>query len=105
MKIIYPGLKAGGMIFFVCLRFIDFVGTQTCSRPGKWGTLMCEGTAYVVRDGQERKVMDNVILIQPEGDEILLADLLGKRQIVRGTIKKIDLLKHLVVIVESAAHP
>ncbi len=66
---------------------------------------MCEGTAYVVRDGQERKVMENVILIQPEGDEILLADLLGKRQIVRGTIKKIDLLKHLVVIAESAACP
>ncbi|MEW6230932.1 MAG: CooT family nickel-binding protein [Chloroflexota bacterium] len=66
---------------------------------------MCEGTAYVVRDSQERKVMENVILIQPDGDEILLADLLGKRQIVRGTIKKIDLLKHVVVIVESVTCP
>jgi predicted RNA-binding protein len=64
---------------------------------------MCESTVYLASDGQEEEIMRDVVLLQPEGDALLLANLLGERKLVRGTIKKIDLLKHTVHLEKSEA--
>ena len=40
--------------------------------------------------------MRDVVLVQPEGDAWLLVGLLGEQKLVRGTIKKLDFLKHTV---------
>gem|GEM_PF-525739 len=55
---------------------------------------MCESTVYLTSDGQEGEIMRDVVLLQPEGDVLLLANLLGERKLVRGTIRKIDLPGH-----------
>jgi len=57
---------------------------------------MCEATVYLTSDGQEKKIMQDVVLVQPEGDAYLLANLLGEQKLVRGRIKRIDFLKHTV---------
>lgn len=57
---------------------------------------MCESTVYLASDGQEEEIMRDVVLLQPEGDVLLLANLLGERKLVRGRIEKIDFLKHTV---------
>jgi predicted RNA-binding protein len=57
---------------------------------------MCEATVYLTEDGQEKKVMQDVMLMQPEGDTWLLVTLLGEQKLVRGTIEKLDFLKHTV---------
>ncbi len=57
---------------------------------------MCEATVYLTDDGQEKKIMQDVVLVQPEGDAWLLVTLLGEQKLVRGTIKKLDFLKHTV---------
>jgi predicted RNA-binding protein len=57
---------------------------------------MCEATVYLTEDGQEKKIMQDVVLVQPEGDAWLLVTLLGEQKLVRGTIKKLDFLKHTV---------
>jgi predicted RNA-binding protein len=57
---------------------------------------MCEATVYMTEDGQEKKVMQDVVLVQPEGDAYLLVNLLGEQKLVRGTIEKLDFLKHTV---------
>jgi len=38
--------------------------------------------------------MDDVVLVQPEGDTFLLVNLLGEQKLVQGTIDKIDFLHH-----------
>ena len=38
--------------------------------------------------------MDDVVLVQPEGDAYLLVNLLGEQKLVEGTIEKIDFLHH-----------
>jgi len=62
---------------------------------------MCESTVYLTSKGQEREIMRDVILLQPEGDVLLLASLLGERKLIRGKIKRIDFLKHTVHLEES----
>jgi len=62
---------------------------------------MCESTVYLTSKGQEREIMRDVILLQPEGDALLLASLLGERKLIRGKIKRIDFLKHTVHLEES----
>ena len=57
---------------------------------------MCEATVYLTEDGQEKEIMRDVMLVQPEGDAWLLVTLLGEQKLVRGTIKKLDFLKHTV---------
>ena len=61
---------------------------------------MCEATVYLVREGREEEVMRDVVLVQPEGDLFLLANLLGEQKLVRGNIKRIDFLKHTLVFEE-----
>ncbi len=57
---------------------------------------MCEATVYMTEDGQEKKVMQDVVLVQPEGDAWLLVTLLGEQKLIRGTIEKLDFLRHTV---------
>ncbi len=62
---------------------------------------MCEATVYLTEEGQEKKIMQDVVLVQPEGDAYLLANLLGEQKLVRGRIKRIDFLKHTVQLEKS----
>jgi predicted RNA-binding protein len=57
---------------------------------------MCEAKVYVGDDGEARKIMEDVVLIQPEGDAFLLVSLLGEQKLVRGRIERIDFLRHTV---------
>lgn len=61
---------------------------------------MCEARVYLASEDQEKEIMQDVVLLQPEGDLLLLANLLGEQKLVRGTIKKIDFLKHTVHLEE-----
>ena len=62
---------------------------------------MCEATIYLTDDGQEKEIMQDVVLLQPEGDAWLLVTLLGEQKLVRGTINKVDFLKHTVHLSQS----
>ena len=57
---------------------------------------MCEATVYLKEDDQEQRIMQDVMLVQPEGDAYLLVNILGEQKLVRGTIERIDFLKHTV---------
>jgi len=55
---------------------------------------MCEAKVYVARNGDEDQIMQDVVLVQPEGDVCLLVNLLGEQKLVHGQIEKIDFLHH-----------
>jgi predicted RNA-binding protein len=63
---------------------------------------MCEAKVYVEQDGEEAKVMEDVILVRPEGDTYLLINILGEQKLVEGRIDKIDFLKHTVHLSQPA---
>jgi predicted RNA-binding protein len=62
---------------------------------------MCEAKVFLRQDGQDHKVMEDVVLIQPEGDAYLLVNLLGEQKLVEGRIEKLDFLRHTVYLGEA----
>ncbi len=61
---------------------------------------MCEAKVYLSEDGKERKIMEDVVLVQPEpeSDAYLLVNILGEQKLVQGRIEKIDFLRHVVYL-------
>ena len=57
---------------------------------------MCEAKVFLLEDHTNQPLMKDVVLIQPEGDAYLLANLIGEQKLVRGRIVKIDFLRHVV---------
>jgi predicted RNA-binding protein len=57
---------------------------------------MCEARVYLGDDGEAQQIMEDVVLVQPEGDAYLLVSLLGEQKLVQGRIEKIDFLRHTV---------
>jgi predicted RNA-binding protein len=55
---------------------------------------MCEARVYLSNDGEKQEIMEDVVLVQPEGDAYLLVNLLGEQKLVQGRIEKIDFLHH-----------
>ena len=62
---------------------------------------MCEASVYLVKDGEEKKIIQDVTLVRPEGDTVFMATLLGEQKIVPGRISRIDFLKHTVFVEET----
>ncbi len=57
---------------------------------------MCEAKVYLSEGGEEQKIMEDVVLVQPENDAYLLVNILGEQKLVQGRIEKIDFLKHTI---------
>ncbi|HUJ68873.1 MAG TPA: CooT family nickel-binding protein [Syntrophorhabdales bacterium] len=59
---------------------------------------MCQTAAYIVRDGQEELVLQDVISVVPGEGGVRLVNLFGEERTVPGRIRQIDLLAHRVII-------
>ena len=66
---------------------------------------MCEARVYVSDGCDEREIMADVVMVEPDGDTWVCTSVLGERKLVRGTLGKIDFLKHTVHIEQQAASP
>lgn len=62
---------------------------------------MCESHAYVVREGKEEKILDDVTLLKPEGDQIVLRSLFGDEVKVKGRIEEIQFMDHKILLKET----
>jgi predicted RNA-binding protein len=62
---------------------------------------MCQATAYLARDGQERseEIMQDVILLETTADGVRLSTFFEEPQTVRARIRRIDFLKHTITLV------
>jgi len=66
---------------------------------------MCEAKVYYESDDGPHKLMEDVVLVQPEGDAYLLVTLLGEQKLVHGQIARIDFLKHTLHLRQSPTSP
>jgi predicted RNA-binding protein len=63
---------------------------------------MCEASAYVVREGEERLLMESVDIIRPEGDGgYRLISIFGEQKLVRGRIVEMNLVNHRILFEEG----
>ncbi|MBE0428635.1 MAG: CooT family nickel-binding protein [Thermoleophilia bacterium] len=59
---------------------------------------MCELTVYLQNEEKEEKLMEDVATIIPDGERLVLTDLLGQQKIVEARIKELRLLEHKVYL-------
>ncbi|MCX7681092.1 MAG: CooT family nickel-binding protein [Anaerolineae bacterium] len=62
---------------------------------------MCEARAYIIKNGDEQQIMQDVVLAQSEGETCLLVNLLGEQKLVRGHIAKIDFIRHAIYLTQT----
>jgi len=59
---------------------------------------MCQTTAYLVDNGQEKLIMNDVVTLIPEDGRVRLVNLFGEEITVAGRIRQMDLLSHKILI-------
>jgi predicted RNA-binding protein len=59
---------------------------------------MCQTVAYVIDDGKEVALLEDVVTVAPEQGNVRITNLFGDEKVVPGRISKIDLLKHRILI-------
>ena len=48
---------------------------------------MCEAHAFIIKDEKEEKVLENVDLVEFEGDEVRLINIFGEQRILNAKLK------------------
>lgn len=59
---------------------------------------MCEATAYIIHDGKEELVLENVDELHAQGDTITIINLFGDQRIVDAQIKMISFVDNKIVL-------
>lgn len=59
---------------------------------------MCQTTVYLIDNGQEKLLMNDVVALIPEGGQVRLVSLFGEEIMVTGRIRQMDLLTHKIFI-------
>jgi predicted RNA-binding protein len=62
---------------------------------------MCEAAAYVLKNGQEELVLQDVDIIEPDGDNLRLVNIFGEQKIMKANILSLNLVDHKVILVEK----
>jgi predicted RNA-binding protein len=62
---------------------------------------MCEANAYLVNDGEEKIIMENVDILRPEEDGIYLQDIFGGQRTIKARIKEMNLVEHRILLEEE----
>ncbi len=59
---------------------------------------MCESTAYILKDGQEKIVLENVDFLENGDEQVKLVDLFGEEKILTARVKAFYLLDHKIIL-------
>ncbi|MFP3867917.1 MAG: CooT family nickel-binding protein [Desulfobacteraceae bacterium] len=62
---------------------------------------MCEAAAYVIRNGKEELFLEEVDLVEPEGDSLRLVNIFGEQKLIKATIHSLNLVNHKVILQEK----
>jgi len=63
---------------------------------------MCNYTVFLVRDGDEQRIMETVDRIEPEGDGLVLTDIFGEQTSVQAHIHALELMDNKIYLKEGA---
>ena len=58
---------------------------------------MCEAHAYILKDGEEKKVLESVDSVEFEGDEVNLISIFGEQKTLKARLKLYDNTKSKIV--------
>ena len=59
---------------------------------------MCEASAYVIQDGKEELILENVDELHKEGDTIKITNLFGDQKVLEAQIKMISFVDNKIIL-------
>jgi predicted RNA-binding protein len=59
---------------------------------------MCEASAYLIQDGKEELILENVDELRREGDVIKMVNLFGDQKAIEARIKMISFVESKIVL-------
>ena len=62
---------------------------------------MCEANAYLIKNGKETLIMENVDTLRPENNGIYLQDIFGGQRTIQARIKEMNLVDHRILLEEE----
>jgi len=62
---------------------------------------MCEAAAYLLENGEESLILEDVDAFEPEGDEVVLRSIFGEQVRVKGKLKSFSLVNHKIIFVPA----
>ena len=62
---------------------------------------MCEANAYLIKNGEEKLIMENVDTLRPENSGIYLQDIFGGQRTIKARIKEMNLVDHRILLEEE----
>ncbi|MFH1935916.1 MAG: CooT family nickel-binding protein [Pseudomonadota bacterium] len=58
---------------------------------------MCEAHAFILKNGEEEKVLESVDLVELEGDEVKLVSIFGEQKTFKARLKLYDNTRSKIV--------
>lgn len=58
---------------------------------------MCEAHAFILKNGEEEKVLESVDLVELEGDEVKLVSIFGEQKTLKARLKLYDNTRRKIV--------
>ncbi|RLB32113.1 MAG: RNA-binding protein [Deltaproteobacteria bacterium] len=59
---------------------------------------MCEAHAFILKDGEEKKLLESVDELQVEGDQIRMVNIFGEQKILKARIKSYNSTERKIVL-------
>jgi len=59
---------------------------------------MCESTAYIVKDGKEELLFEDIESLENRGGEVKMVSIFGEEKTLRARIKRFSLVDHKIVL-------
>jgi predicted RNA-binding protein len=59
---------------------------------------MCESHAFLVRDGKEELILEDVVTVREQGGEVYLASIIGEEKTLNAEVSEINLLNHRILL-------
>ena len=59
---------------------------------------MCESTAYILKDGKEELLLENVDILENMNNRVKLVSMFGEEEIVEAQVKTLSLVDHKIIL-------
>jgi predicted RNA-binding protein len=62
---------------------------------------MCEANAYLIKEGKEELIFEDLMILRPEQEDIYLQNIFGEQKRIKARIKEMNLVEHRVILEET----
>jgi len=62
---------------------------------------MCEANAYLLKEGKEELVLEDISILRPEKEELYLQNIFGEQKRIKARIKEMNLIDHRIILEET----